>query len=132
MAISNLFLRVGVLALIFGMGVGMYMGGNGDFSLRHTHAHTNLVGWASMMIFGFFYRFFPEAGQGWAARLHAGLAIPGLILMIIGMIGTAKTENINFLLTKIGGELLMALGVLVFAVLVFRATGRRSANSEPA
>lgn len=122
--ISNLFLRVGVLALLIGVGIGMWMGGSGAFEFRHTHAHVNLVGWASMMIFGFFYRLFPAASQGWGARVHAALAIPGLALMVVGMIGTARADDLTFLLIKIVGELLMALGVVTFAIIVFKATRR--------
>lgn len=123
MTISNLFLPTGVIALIVGVCIGMWMGGTGHFEFRHAHAHTNLVGWASMMIYGVFYRLFPEAGGGVMAKVHAGLAIPALMLMIGGTLGN-EAGSAPFLLVMIGGEFLMALGVVVFAIILFRATGR--------
>lgn len=59
MSVSNTFLRFGVLALLVGVGLGMWMGANENFTLRPIHAHINLIGWASMMLYGLVYRAFP-------------------------------------------------------------------------
>src|SRR5690606_7197489 len=92
MNISTIFLRTGVLALIAGIGIGMAMGITGHFEFRHAHAHTNLVGWASMRIYGFFYRLFPDAAAGLLPRIHAALAIPALVLMIVGALLIAQGD----------------------------------------
>jgi hypothetical protein len=124
MFISNLFLRTGVIALVVGVCIGMWMGGTGAWEFRHAHAHTNLAGWASMMIYGLFYRLFPQAGASLLAKIHAGLAIPALVLMVGGT--TAMAAGGNYLLVMITGELVMGISVLFFAVILFRATARQA------
>ncbi|CAN5506166.1 hypothetical protein BH09PSE4_BH09PSE4_17870 [soil metagenome] len=124
MFISNLFLRTGVIALLVGILIGMWMGGTGAWEFRHAHAHTNLVGWASMMIYGFFYRLFPKAGASRLGKVHAGFAIPGLVLMLGGTIAT--TAGGSFLLVQVAGELLMGISAVIFAIVLFKATARQA------
>jgi len=128
MNISTIFLRTGMLALIAGIGIGMAMGITGHFEFRHAHAHTNLVGWASMMIYGFFYRLFPDAAAGLLPRIHAALAIPALVLMIAGTLLIAQGD-LAYLGVMVVGELIMAVSVLLFAYILFRATARRPAEA---
>lgn len=128
MNISTIFLRAGVLALIAGIGIGMAMGITGHFEFRHAHAHTNLVGWASMMIYGFFYRLFPDAAAGLLPRIHAALAIPALVLMIAGALLIAGGD-LTYLVVMVVGELIMAVSVLLFAYILFRATSAKAGSS---
>ena len=123
MGVSNAFLRLGVLALIVGVSLGMWMGANEDFTLRPIHAHINLVGWASMMIMGFFYRLLPQAA-GRLAWVQLGVFTVGFILMMTGLSGLLL-NNTALLPLLMAGELLTGLGILLFAVILFRATGGR-------
>lgn len=123
MTVSNAFLRLGVLALIVGVALGVWMGHSQDFLLRPVHAHINLIGWASMMIFGFFYRLFPHAA-GRLAWTQFGLAAVGFLLMMPGLAFVLR-EQMAFLPLLLAGELLVSLSVLLFAVVLFRATGGR-------
>lgn len=70
-SVSNNFLRLGVLSALVGMTLGVWMGANQDFVLRPVHAHINLLGFASMMLFGLFYRAFPAAARGWLPMVHS-------------------------------------------------------------
>lgn len=123
MGVSNAFLRLGVLALIIGVSLGMWMGANEDFTLRPIHAHINLVGWASMMIMGFFYRLLPQAA-GRLAWVQLGVFTLGFILMMTGL-SAMLLGNATLLPLLMAGELLTGLGILMFAVILFRATGGR-------
>lgn len=123
MGVSNAFLRLGVLALIAGVGLGMWMGANEDFTLRPIHAHINLVGWASMMLMGFFYRLLPQAA-GRLAWTQLGVFTLGFILMMTGL-SAMLLGNEALLPLLLAGELLTGLGILMFAVILFRATGGR-------
>ena len=125
MTISNTFLRFGVLALICGVSLGVWMGHNENFTLRSVHAHINLIGWASMMIFGFFYRLFPDAASGWLPKLHLGLAIVGFLLMIPGLAMLLLGDPV-LLPALLAGQVLLAVSILLFAFILFRATGRRT------
>lgn len=125
MFVSNTFLRFGVLALICGVALGVWMGHQEDFTLRSVHAHINLIGWASMMIFGFFYRLFPDAGSTRIAKAHLGLSILGFCLMIPGLT-LLMLGNPVLLPALLGGEVLLAIAILMFAVILFRETGRKA------
>ena len=125
MAIANTFLRFGVFALICGVSLGIWMGHNEDFTLRSVHAHINLIGWASMMIFGFFYRLFPDAAVGWAPKAHLILSILGVLLMIPGLT-MLMLGNPVLLPALLGGQVLLAIAILIFTFILFRATGGRT------
>lgn len=127
MTVSNAFLRLGVLALIVGVALGVWMGASQDFALRPVHAHINLIGWASMMIFGFFYRLFPQAG-GRLPWIQFGLAAVGFVLMMPALALVIR-GNEALLPVLLAGEVLVSLSVLLFAVVLFRATGGRGAQA---
>jgi hypothetical protein len=61
MKASALFLRTAVVAVLIGSCLGLAMGVTHDFTLTAVHAHVNLVGWASMFLFGLYYRLTPAA-----------------------------------------------------------------------
>jgi len=82
MSVSNNFLRLGVLSALVGMTLGVWMGANQDFVLRPVHAHINLLGFASMMLFGLFYRVFPAAGRGWLPMAHFALSVLGFLILM--------------------------------------------------
>lgn len=129
---SNIFLRLSVLFVVLGVALGYYMGATHDFTVSPVHAHINLLGWVSMFLYGLFYRAFPEAAQGWLPKAHLTLAALGLPVMMIGL--TVAVLQIKSLLALsqillIAGPTLVVLGMVAWAVIVFRATGGRAATS---
>lgn len=124
MSVSNNFLRLGVLSALVGMTMGVWMGANEDFVLRPVHAHINLLGFASMMLFGLFYRSFPAAARGWLPMAHFVLSVlgflilmPSLALMLLG--------RPFFLPGMIASEIMLVLSMLLFVVIVFMATMKK-------
>jgi hypothetical protein len=121
MSVSNNFLRLGVLAALVGMSLGVWMGANENFTLRPVHAHINLLGFASMMLFGLFYRSFPAAARGWLPMAHFALAVIGFLIMApsltLMLLGNASA--LPFLATS---EIMLVLSMLLFVVIVFMAT----------
>ncbi|MCB2117026.1 MAG: hypothetical protein KDE00_12195 [Rhodobacteraceae bacterium] len=85
-----------------GMCLGLWMGGQQDFTLAPVHAHLNLLGFVTMALVGFFYHLTPAAA-GRLAKVHFGMATLGLWLMIPG-IGLAVTGR---------GEAMAIVGSLV-------------------
>jgi hypothetical protein len=120
--VSSAFLRLGVVALIVGVSLGMWMGASHDFTLRPVHAHINLVGWASMMLFGLTYRVLPHAARGKAPWIQLGLAGVGFVLMMAGL-AAVLLENMALLPVMLAGELMVGASILLFAIILFRATG---------
>ncbi len=105
------FLLLAAVALAIGVGMGIYMGIAHDFSLAPVHAHMNLVGWASLALFGITYKLYPELQERWPARLHFALAAPAAILFPIGIY---MSINLGQPLLAIAASLVWAVGVLLF------------------
>jgi hypothetical protein len=117
------FLRFGIVFALIGLGLGIYMGATHEFQFSPVHAHINLVGWASMFLAGLFYRTHPEADTK-LALLHLGIAVPGLILLASGIYGSIAATA--WAAPVVGaGSVLTLLAFILFAVIVFRSTGRK-------
>jgi hypothetical protein len=123
MNVSTWFFRFGVLAVLCGMGLGIWMGQQENFTLAPAHAHLNLVGFVLPFIFGFFYRSFPAAAAGLWPKVHFGLSILG-VLMMIPSLSFLLLGNTTYLPVLIAGEFATALGMIIFAIKVFGATGK--------
>lgn len=126
--LSSLFLRLAVVFIVLGVCLGYWMGVTHDFTLSPVHAHTNLLGWVSMFLYGLFYRAVPGAAAGLLPKVHAVLAVIGLPVMMIGL--TTQLLAVPSLMgfvppMMIAGPTLVVLGMFVFALIVFRATDGR-------
>jgi hypothetical protein len=84
MKASALFLRTAVASVLAGSCLGLGMGITHDFTLSAVHAHINLIGWASMFLFGLYYRATPAADTRLAV-VQYWFATIGLILFSGGM-----------------------------------------------
>ena len=128
MSVSNNFLRLGVLSALVGMSLGVWMGANQDFVLRPVHAHINLIGFASMMLFGLFYRVFPAAGRGWLPMAHFALSVLGFLILMPSLT-LMLLQRPLFLPAMIASEFMLVGSMLLFVVIVFLATMKKD---EPA
>jgi hypothetical protein len=79
------FLFIAAMCLVIGVSVGFYMGATHDHTLSPVHAHINLLGWASLALFGLAYRSYPDLGMSWTATLHLALCGPSAVLMPAGI-----------------------------------------------
>lgn len=83
MPVWNFCFVVGSAAAVVGVGMGIGMGIAHDFTLTPVHAHINLLGWVSMMLFGLYYR--GIAATGAFAWIQAGMGSTGFVLMTGGL-----------------------------------------------
>ena len=106
----------GILCLLGGEGLGMWMASHQDFQLAPAHAHANLVGWVTMSLYGFAHRAYPTLA---ATRL----ALPQMVLAVASGI----TVPFAIAYTILGGSdvpaivisLLIVLATLMFAIMFF-------------
>lgn len=124
MSVSNNFLRLGVLSALVGMSLGVWMGANQDFVLRPVHAHINLLGFASMMLFGLFYRAFPAAGRGWLPMAHFGLSVLGFLILMPSLT-LMILQRPMFMPAMIASEFMLVGSMLLFVIIVFMATMKK-------
>lgn len=107
------FLLLGAIMLTAGVTLGVVMGIRHDFSLAPVHAHINLVGWASLSLFGIVYKLYPEMARSRLAAIHFSLAAPSAILFPIGI---ALSMLYDRPLVAIAAALMWLAGVVLFLI----------------
>lgn len=116
--VGAIWLKLAVVYLIVGVGLGIAMGASEDFTLRPVHAHINLLGWATMALAGLVYSVFPQAGTSRLAQVHFWLNNVSLPTMVIALAFVVLGQRQLIPVLAIG-EILAALGILVFAANLF-------------
>ena len=128
--LSNRFLRLAVLFALIGMSLGYWMGATEQFAAAPVHAHINLLGWVSMALYGLFYRVQPGAAHGALPKVHFWVTVIGLLIFMPALaaklLGSPAMQGAATLGLIVGPTLTLA-SMLLFAVIVFRATGDRTA-----
>lgn len=115
--LAILFLAAASVCLIGGVTMGMYMGVAHDFALAPVHAHLNLLGWASLALFGLAYRAFPELAGSRLAIWHFALSVPSGILFPFAIYLAIVHDTA--VLTRIAAPMWW-VGAILFAVNVCR------------
>jgi len=110
------FLLLATLLLLAGAALGISMGASEDFQLTPVHAHLNLVGWASLAVFGLVYRAYPMLAERRLALFHFIFSATSAVLLPIG-IGLAVLRSQSGL--AIAASLLWVVGVLFFLLQLF-------------
>jgi hypothetical protein len=113
-----LWLKLAIVYLIIGIGMGIAMGASQNFTLRPVHAHVNLLGWTTMALAGLIYSVFPKAGESVLARVHFWLLNLALPVMMVSL-GLALFGQTAILPALVVGEITAALGIAVFAANLF-------------
>ncbi len=122
MALHYRFFIAGIIFALIGMLFGIWMGNIQDFTLAPVHAHINLVGWATMFLYGLYYRAEPAAEAGIWPQVQFWSAILGLILLAPGIAGHIQQASYAWL--TIPGSLLSLLAMIIFLIVVIRSAGR--------
>jgi hypothetical protein len=109
--IDSYFLLLAATCLIVGVVMGIVMGIAHAFQFAPVHAHFNLVGWASLALFGLVYKAYPALGQSRLALAHFWLSGPTALLFPIGIYLAMSYE---FLPLAVGASLLWLAGAALF------------------
>jgi hypothetical protein len=109
--IDRWFILIGLLFGSFGFAFGIWVGVSEHFELAPVHAHINLVGFASMVLFGLIYRAYPALAASKLAAAHFVLFTIGAILFIAGIPLAQAHQTI---VLAVIGALCVLLGLLVF------------------
>ena len=121
--IDGLFLRTAVIYVLAGMALGIFMALSDDHSQLPTHAHMNLLGWASMALYAVVYRVWPEAARSPLAAWHFWIANLGTLLVVSGVAGIMAGHEESFGPVAGVGSILSLTGMLLFAAIVFTRIG---------
>lgn len=115
--VAFLFFATGAIAVTIGMGWGIMMSASTDHTLAPAHAHLNLIGWATMGLFGLYYHAVPQAAETALARIHYVVALLGLLIIVPGIVRAVQQTGET--LAKIGSALTM-VSMLIFLWTVLR------------
>lgn len=127
--IDRLFLRTAVLYVLAGMSLGIFMAVSDDHTQMPTHAHMNLLGWASMALYAVVYRVWPEAARSPLAPWHFWIANLGTLVVVIGVAGIMAGHEESFGPIAGVGAILSLIGMLLFATIVYTRVGVTGAHS---
>ncbi len=111
------FLLLASACMICGVALGIGMGIAHDFHLAPVHAHLNLLGWASLALFGLVYRAYPAMARGVLPKLHFGLTAPTAVLFPAGIYLSIEHQAPG---VAIAASLLWFAGAVVFLVALAR------------
>lgn len=119
MMVWNFCFIIGAGAALVGMGLGLAMGVAQDFTLTPVHAHINLLGFVSMMLFGLYYRGAASAGR--LAWVQAGMASAGFVTMTGGLwlVLSGTSAAVGKPATMVGA-LLVTGSMLLFLITLLR------------
>jgi hypothetical protein len=79
------FIAVALVFLLAGEGVGEWMARSHDHSFALVHSHINVIGWASLALFGLIHRNYPELGKSPLALPQFVLTVASALFFIGGM-----------------------------------------------
>jgi len=113
------FLQIAVVYLLAGALLGLTMGIRQNFSLTPVHAHTLLLGWASLALAGLIYHLYPAAGATRLAKIHFWLHNLALPVFMIGLAFYLSGKP-AFMPAVAGGATLVVLGIVFFTINVLR------------
>lgn len=118
MNVSAWWLKLAVLYLIAGVGLGLFMAASHDHSMFPVHAHLNLLGWVSMALFGCFYRLWPEAAGSRLAKVHFWVYVPShfiqMVLLAALFRGNAAVEPALAVVSTLVGAAIVCFAVVVW------------------
>lgn len=116
--ISFYFMVLAVISAVCGMLLGIQMSASHDHMMAPVHAHLNLIGWVSMAIFASYYHTVAKAREGLLPRIHLGLAVLGVIIIVPGIAMAIKEQGEAL---AVVGSFLTLASMLVFLLVVVRS-----------
>lgn len=123
--VSAAFFVTGAIFVLFGMGLGEYMGAHEDFRLTPVHAHINLVGWVTMALYGTFYALTAKTYSKRLAWINYSLGTVAVLIMAPALGAFILTQNKTYLAILILGEMLAAAGMVTFLISAVRELLRK-------
>jgi hypothetical protein len=123
-------LKLAGLYLVLGTSLGIFMGVTGNFSLAVVHAHTNLLGWATLALAAVVFRLWPQTAVTRLAQIFFwiyNLCLP----VAMASLGLHLTQHdfVWLMPVVISAHLGVWLGAVLFVVNLFWSI---PANAESA
>jgi cbb3-type cytochrome oxidase subunit 1 len=129
--VSKLYFKTAIVFLVIGIMMGLQISISGNHNVIGAHAHTNLLGWVTMALFGTYFALVPEKAQSRLAKIQYGVYTTGVVVMTPSLyfmlMGNPAFEPLVAVSSLVGFA-----GVLLFAFLVFSGAGETASRSAAA
>jgi len=116
------FIRISMIYLLIGTGLGMYMSITEDFNLGSVHTHISLMGWTTMTLAGIIYYIFPKLAQSILCKIQFIFFNIGLPIMLIGL--ALFLSGSGSVVVVSTGATITSIAILIFIINVL--TGLKS------
>ncbi|MEI9989544.1 MAG: hypothetical protein WDM86_05855 [Rhizomicrobium sp.] len=124
--VAAAFFATGVLCILVGGGLGIYIADGGNGAYAQIHVHLNLVGWATMGLCGTFYALTRETMSVRFAWINYAILTAGIVVFFPALaLFLANGNDPVYVPVMKAGNALTGLGMALFAVAVFRELFRR-------
>jgi hypothetical protein len=113
------FVVIGLLWLVLGMALGIYMGIAGDNKYVTVHVAMLLGGFVVLTLYGLLYRLWPGMGAGGIAQAQFWLGVVGALLLVIG--AAIIVNNGGVALAAAGSFMALAAALMMVWLFVTKA-----------
>jgi hypothetical protein len=123
MRVHVVFIGLGLIFLVTGMGFGIWMGIAHHLEYAASHAHWNLVGFVTSCLYGLIHRAYPKLAKSWLTWPQCVLHTVGVLIFAPGIVLAAMSNQ--RIPAAVGGTMII-LAALMF-IWIFLANDRRVA-----
>ncbi|WEX07190.1 hypothetical protein [Chelativorans sp. AA-79] len=116
--LASLYFKAAIVFLLIGIAMGLQMAMSGNHNVIGPHAHSNLLGWVTMAIFGGYYALNPAKAQGRLATAQYWIYTVGVVVMVPSLYMLYLGYPAFELFTAVS-SLVILLGVVLFAVIIY-------------
>jgi hypothetical protein len=127
MRVHVVFIGLGLMFLVVGMGFGIWMGITKNFQYMDAHAHWNLVGFVTSTLYGLIHRAYPRLSTSRLTWAQCIVHVIGVLIFAPGIVLAAIAHQE---IGAIVGSLLIVAAALMFVWIYF--THDHRTNPEPA
>jgi intracellular septation protein A len=125
MKASVISYRAAVILALVGVMIGIVMAVTHDHAVMPAHAHLNLLGWASLFLFGVFYQLHPVANHSVLGRIQVLTWITGTVMSVVG-IALIYTGHLQGEPLAGVGSMIVFAGLIMFIYVVFIETSAKN------
>jgi peptidoglycan/LPS O-acetylase OafA/YrhL len=108
------YILLGLAWLVAGMIFGIWLGASNNLNYGNSHAHLNLLGFVTSVLFGLLHWAYPALGKSRLAMWQFGIYEIGVLLLVIGKVLIDGGTNTLFLVfgslfAVVGAALMLAM-----------------------
>ncbi|MDE2384791.1 MAG: hypothetical protein KGO53_09235 [Alphaproteobacteria bacterium] len=123
--LDRTYITIGLCWVVAGMIYGTWLGASNHLNFANSHAHMNLLGFVTSVVFGMLHWAYPGLGKSRLAQLQFIIYELGVVVLVIGKIMIDATAQENVFL--IAGSLITIIGTAMMLYMFSTAPSEKAA-----